>query len=525
MSIKKKLYFIVIFTLIEISITVWGAFQLTKGARYHQLNFLNVKYDSQFEKTVATIDPLQSALSPTTLRQLERDIKMVRVQPIECLKQITIVDKFIMKSIDTYDVVALCQKDIEQGTAALASLEDYKTGRINTAELIQKMKNVSKMFILNSSRFEKSVEKTVSFIFGLIIPMILMISGFNIIFISYLSSSISGSINQITVVFDAISEGDYSKFFPTGATGEIRRLTSAAKTFKDKSFELRIALDENKKIKEDLLDFNKQLQREVQEKTRHLVKAKQEADNANQAKSEFLANMSHELRSPMISVLGYTQLLKKSLRKKEGSDQHMDDLDEIESSGKYLLTVVDDILDFSKLEAGKMGICLEKVNIKALMHSIIVSTKPLADKNENKFEYDVDEALGSMNTDKIKLKQVVFNLLSNAFKFTKEGTVALRVAKTNHKGSEAVLIEVKDTGIGMTPKQLGRIFNSFAQADNSITRQYGGTGLGLSISKKFSEIMDGILFVESKIGEGSVFKVVLPLELSRNNSRKVHDAA
>ena len=242
--------------------------------------------------------------------------------------------------------------------------------------------------------------------------------------------------------------------------------------------------------------------------------------------------MSHELRSPMNSVLGYTQLLKKSLSKQEGSNQHLDDLDEIESSGKHLLTVINDILDFSKLEAGKMGIYIEKIDIKTAINSIIVSARPLAEKNKNTFKYHVDDALEFMNTDKIKLKQVVFNLLSNAFKFTKEGTISLRVTKTINEGRESILIEVEDTGIGMTPKQLGRIFNSFTQADNSITRQYAGTGLGLSISKKFTEIMDGRLMVESKIGEGSVFKVILPLEINKHNlsvdAKKtgwVHDAA
>ncbi|MDX9722082.1 MAG: response regulator [Myxococcota bacterium] len=259
------------------------------------------------------------------------------------------------------------------------------------------------------------------------------------------------------------------------------------------------------------------LQRNLAEKLREaeireieLEQARQAADAANRTKSTFLANMSHELRTPLNAIIGYSELLEE-----EACDQGLEevlvpDLRKINAAGKHLLALINDILDLSKIEAGKFELSPERIDVRAAVLDVASTIQPLIEKNANTLELEFSDDLGHMEADLIRLRQCLFNLLSNASKFTQEGVISVRVWRDEEEAVQWLHFKVKDSGIGMTPEQLAKLFQPFTQADASSTRKYGGTGLGLTITKRFCELMGGSISVESVYGEGSSFQISLP---------------
>jgi signal transduction histidine kinase/DNA-binding response OmpR family regulator len=233
----------------------------------------------------------------------------------------------------------------------------------------------------------------------------------------------------------------------------------------------------------------------------------QQLEAASQHKSAFLANMSHELRTPLNAVIGYSEMLQE-MAEDEGFDQFVPDLTKIRDAGRHLLNLINDILDLSKIEAGKMDLYLEEVDLKALLEEVRSIVAPLATSGGNRLDIVYPDDLGTLYTDRTKLKQSLLNLLGNASKFTQQGRVALELRSVD----EEVSFSVSDTGIGMTEEQLGRLFQAFSQADASTTRRYGGTGLGLAITKHFCEMLGGRITVESEAGAGSTFTITLPVQ-------------
>lgn len=270
----------------------------------------------------------------------------------------------------------------------------------------------------------------------------------------------------------------------------------------------------------ELSASNRSLQAEIQVRLRaeaevlrinaDLARARDEAIAANEIKDQFLANMSHELRTPLNAVIGYSELLQLTCAQRQ-DDAYLADLQRINQAGKHLLALINDILDLSKIAAGKMRMELEIVSVEPLLEELRETVRPLAAQNGNLLEIRLVEPLGLVCVDPTRLRQCLLNLLSNACKFTQQGQVVLSAGEEQVDGRNWLALRVEDTGVGMSDEQIARLFQPFTQADNSTTRKFGGTGLGLVITRKLCEAMNGRISVASELGTGSTFTIHLPI--------------
>ena len=299
----------------------------------------------------------------------------------------------------------------------------------------------------------------------------------------------------------------------------IEELTAAAHQVASGNLHRRAEVRSSNEIGDLARDFNhmtgqlremiETMDEKVRLRTAELAEARDQAEEANRTKSAFLANMSHELRTPMNAIIGYSEMLTEEMQDL-GQDEFIPDLKKIHSAGKHLLGLINDVLDLSKIEAGKMTIYCETVDVATMVREVESTVLPLVKKNDNHLEVELPDDSGTMHSDLTKIRQMLFNLLSNASKFTEKGKLRLVVTRTVENGTEWLRFAVSDSGIGMTPEQMGRLFQAFTQADASTTRKFGGTGLGLAISRDFCRLLGGDITVESVPGEGSTFTVALP---------------
>lgn len=319
--------------------------------------------------------------------------------------------------------------------------------------------------------------------------------------------------DRVEAAFEKQVRGDYDEEYrvvrsPTGATPT----DGSVCWVRDRAFPVRNETGEIYRIVGIAEDIT---QRKLAEEFQKIA---QTAQAASQAKSAFLANMSHELRTPLNAIIGYSEMLKEDAEDL-GHEDFIPDLDKIQTAGKHLLSLISDILDISKIEAGRMELYLESFNPVNLIDEVASTVEPLVEKNSNKFEVNCAGDLGMMYADITKTRQILLNLLSNAAKFTESGTITLSIERVKYDSlttqeiaepSDLIIFRVADTGIGIPPEQMQHLFQAFMQGDASTTRKYGGTGLGLTISRHFCLMMGGDMQVQSNLGGGSVFTVCLP---------------
>lgn len=304
---------------------------------------------------------------------------------------------------------------------------------------------------------------------------------------------------------------------------EVRSLTN---DLNEMIVELKMLYDElqhaNDELKEEIIGREKvevqlkmnrdHLEELVEQRTADLAVARDTAIRANRSKSQFLANMSHELRTPLNAIIGYAEMLIEDAED-IGDETSQQDLSKIHSSAKHLLVLIKDVLDLSKIEAGKIELELEDIDVASLLEELKQTIYPVIVQNENELDIEFEQNVGVIHADQTKLRQTLLNLLSNAAKFTRRGKIRLQASRITENDEEKITFSVSDTGIGLSKKEMLKIFDAFTQADSSTTRKYGGTGLGLAISRNFCQLMGGDLTVSSEKGQGSVFSIVLPVRV------------
>ena len=389
--------------------------------------------------------------------------------------------------------------------------------------------------------------------------------------IAFVTTRTFGSITKAIEVLEGLTKGDSSQEMPSRSgyfvseTDEVGQLSTALKSYKSHLIEMESIREEQSKrrnerdeviiekmskladqlegdartlIINDLEKMNKladsadknsseeasvelmliafsrmsdEVNALIDARTSEMETARDEARDASDQKTKFFANMSHELRTPLNAILGYGEMLYEDCEDL-GYEDLLPDLKKITSAGSHLLSLINNILDLSKIEAGKMELFITNFEIEDMVDTIKDVSSPLAAKNENEFVINFDGAVGAMSQDETKLRQCLTNFLSNAFKFTKNGKVTLDVRSEIKNDIEFINFSVIDTGAGMSPEGVAKVFEEYTQAERSTSANYGGTGLGLPISKKFAELMGGDVTVTSKEGEGSVFSIIVPRE-------------
>ena len=377
-------------------------------------------------------------------------------------------------------------------------------------EITLRGEHVGTLFLRSDMRRWHMRARQYAGIFGVVV----LISGlFAWLVASRLQLLVSGPILGLEATMRAVSlDKNYDVRAIKSSGDEIGRLIEGFNTMLSEIQHRDKALQ---RANDDLKIRTQELEQEVIQRKHaqeELLNAKHAAEEASRAKSAFLANMSHELRTPLNAIIGYSEMLEEEMRD-AGRTENTRDLQRIQAAGKHLLSLINDVLDLSKIEAGKMVLHLETFGVQPIIEEIVTTLQTAAQKNSNRIILHMANDIGSMHSDVTKVRQILFNLVSNACKFTDHGTVTLNVER-RRADRDWIVVHVTDTGIGMTEEQQWNLFQDFAQADTSIARRYGGTGLGLAISARFVEIMQGHIGVKSELGEGSTFSLELPAEVT-----------
>jgi signal transduction histidine kinase/DNA-binding response OmpR family regulator len=399
-------------------------------------------------------------------------------------------------------------------------LTDYSTNTVFNFETIGPPDRPTVIFYLKSGPSVEQRARLMKPVPGMILLFLISV-GASVVISRFLQRGISDPIVKLSEVAQRVArEGDYSARADIKGGGEtgvlIEAFNSMLIAIQDRDADLLVAKDAAVQARENLAEINamleesnRTLERKVAERTVDLQKATMAAKEASQAKSAFLAKMSHELRTPMNAIIGYSEILVEDATDR-ADEAAVADLRKILGAARHLLGLINDVLDLSKIEAGKMDLYLETFDVCKLVQEVVATAQPLIDRNHNRVSVGCPADFGQMHADATKLRQILLNLLSNASKFTEHGEIRVEVSREQRAEGESIILRVIDSGIGMSREQLAKLFQAFSQADHSTSAKYGGTGLGLAISRQFALLMSGDISVESMPAKGSTFTVRLP---------------
>lgn len=401
-----------------------------------------------------------------------------------------------------------------------AALSKSSAFLVTTADISHEGKKIGTVHLAVSR--EDVTQAVVRNVVSILALMVLLIVAISVTSIAITRRYIARPLQALQRSAGLIAGGDLEAPIDTTAQYEIGRLARDLNAMRES---LKALIGERRQNEKRLEDANLTLEQKVEERTRELQSKTQQIEVASQLKSQFLANMSHELRTPLNAIIGVTEMLHEDAVDLKREDE-IEPLERVLRAAKHLLALINDILDLSKIEAGKMDIHIESCAIAPLIGDVVQTIGTMVAKNGNQVVVDCAVDIGTMNADHMRVRQALLNLASNANKFTERGTVTIAARRVTEAGREWVTLAVADTGIGLTPEQMGKLFQDFVQADASTTRKYGGTGLGLAISRRFCQMMGGDITVESEVGRGSTFTIRLPADVGvAQPAAAVRDAA
>ena len=469
---------IVVFTVFEISLTLWSIFEISKGATLHQLNLFHLKYTVEFSGRVYDIEKNAQIDLPA----LRENINNIKEQPFLCLQQANFLTEFVMKRIDTYWALELCAQGIKDTEEALASVDLFENNYITKFELIEQLKKSADIFTENSARFEKPITKTVSFVLGTMIPLVIFISAFNILFIGYMSRNISGSIMRvISLLKNDSGNKDLTTEIDQNVSGELKQLLDVAK---------------DRLTKEILMtEINNKLEKLVEERTASLTRANEEL-------SQFAYRASHDLKAPLTSSKMLATFVVQDI-KENNLDRAIEDVEQISAQMEKLETLVTGILSLT--EADNIEENKEPVDFSAVIDNIKLSVHEMLKANNCTFQAKIDISQ-PMSAEPVRIQQIFENLVTNAIKYScpkqEQSYVNIDIAEQPN----SYVIKVEDNGLGIPEDRKGELFQMFKRFHPNVSF---GSGLGMSIIKKHIDFLKGTIDVDSSQA-GTIFTIIFP---------------
>ena len=481
MNISNKLMLIVLLTTFEISITVFSAFEIAKGAKFHQLNFLHLKYINQLTKSVIKI----ASDAPVDIQAIESDILAIKQQPIDCLNEINHLNRIIMKVIKTDQAITICEDDIKIADSALLLVQQYKNDRLNKDDFLIGMNAALDGFNQHSEVFEEPIRKTVSFILMTLIPLVLIISLFNIIFISYLSRTISSSIRNLTKLLLNKSEDN------TNLDDELDRKTSG---------ELKaLVIAARHRIKSEILNIESSLELKaiVNSQTASL-------QQANDELAQFAYRASHDLKSPLSGAKSLAQFVIQDIKAGD-TEEASNNARIIYQQMEKLETLVVDILLLAKAEIGNE----EKDFIDFEQIFIDMKERLTWLMKDNPCTLNTSVNLSTpIRSEKARFAQIIENLISNGLKYYDRDNASPFVNCDIHDELQQLIIIVTDNGIGIPKKHQSEVFDMFKRFHVETS---SGSGLGMALVKKHVEYLNGEISLQSS-NKGTTFKIIIPMD-------------